>query len=98
MVIAGVAGWVVIGLLVGFIVSKMIDLHGDDPRLGIGVAIGGAIIAGIVYTVVSGVGITYFNVWSVLWAAAGAAVAVFGWHAVRSRSVSREPYTRRSSY
>jgi hypothetical protein len=39
-----------------------------------------------------------WNLWSFVWAAVGAAAAVIVWHAVRSRSVSRETQTRRSSY
>ena len=39
-----------------------------------------------------------FNVWSMLFAAVGAAVAVAAWHGVRSRYVSHVPYKRRSSY
>ena len=96
--IMGLIGWLVVGLLIGFVISKVLDLHGDDPRLGIGVAIAGAIAAATAYTLVSGAGVTAFNVWSLLWAAIGAAAALGIWHGVRSRYVSRETYTRRSSY
>ena len=94
----GIIGWVVIGLIVGFAVSKAMDLHGDDPRFGIGAAVGGAIVAATLYTLISGAGVTPFNVWSMLFAAVGAAIAVAAWHGVRSRYVSHVPYKRRSSY
>lgn len=80
--LVGIIGWVLVGLLVGFIISKVLDLHGDDPRLGIGVA----------------AGVSAFNIWSLLFAAVGAGVAVAVWHMIRSKYVSRAPYTRRSSY
>lgn len=94
----GFIGWVVVGLLVGFIVSKVLDLHGDDPRLGIGIAVAGAIVGATLYTVISGAGVSAFNVWSLIFAAVGAGAGVAGWHLIRSKSVSRAPYSRRSSY
>ena len=94
----GLLGWVVLGLIVGFIASKFVDLRGDDARLGIGVAAVGAVGAGALYSIISGNGVSPWNVWSLLFAAIGAVVGAVAWHAVRSRSISKAPYTRRSSY
>jgi hypothetical protein len=91
-------GWIVIGSMVGFIVSKMLDLHGDDPRLGIGVSAGGAIVAAAIYTLIRGAGVTPWNPWSMLFAAIGAGAGLGIWHGVRSRYVSRTPQTHRRSY
>jgi uncharacterized membrane protein YeaQ/YmgE (transglycosylase-associated protein family) len=96
--IIGIIGWIVVGLIVGFIARKAVDLHGDDPRLGYAAACGGAIVAAVLYTVISGAGVSPWNVWSLLSAAIGAVAAVVIWHAVRSRYVSRESYTTRRSY
>jgi uncharacterized membrane protein YeaQ/YmgE (transglycosylase-associated protein family) len=96
--ILGIIGWIVIGLIVGFIATKVVDLRGDDPRLGFVVACGGAILAAALYTMISGAGVSAWNVWSLLFAAIGAAAGVVAWHAVRSRYVSRDAYTTRSSY
>jgi uncharacterized membrane protein YeaQ/YmgE (transglycosylase-associated protein family) len=98
MFIAGIVSWIAVGLLIGFIVSKFIDLHGDDPRLGIAVACGGAIVAAFFYTVISSAGVSPWNLWSLIFAGTGAGVGVAIWHAVRSRYVSRAAYTRRRSY
>ena len=94
----GIVGWVVVGLLVGFIVSKVLDLHGDDPRLGIGVAVGGAVVCATLYTIISGAGVSAFNVWSLIFAAVGAGAGVTAWHLIRSKYVSHSPYSRRRSY
>ena len=94
----GLVGWVVIGLIVGFIVSKVLDLHGDDPKLGIAVAGVGAVVGGILYSVISGVEVSAFNPWSILSAAVGAGAGAAVWHGVRSRYVSRAAYTTRRSY
>jgi MFS family permease len=94
----GIVGWIVIGSIIGFIVSKILDLHGDDPRLGIGVAVGAAIVFAAVYTMISGAGVSAWNPWSMLFAAIGAGAGLAVWHGVRSRYVSRARQTHRRSY
>jgi uncharacterized membrane protein YeaQ/YmgE (transglycosylase-associated protein family) len=94
----GIIGWLVVGLVIGFVASKMVDLHGDDPRLGVGVAAGGAILAGALYSVFSGNGVSAWNPWCSAVAAVGAVVGAAVWHGVRSRYVSNERQTTRSSY
>lgn len=96
--ILGIIGWLAVGLLVGFIVSKVVDLHGDDPILGIGGAVAGAIVGAVLYTVISGAGVSTFNAWSLFWAIVGAIVGVTTCHLIRSRYVSRAAYSRRGSY
>jgi uncharacterized membrane protein YeaQ/YmgE (transglycosylase-associated protein family) len=96
--ILGIVSWLVVAVVVGFIASKVTDLRGDDPKLGHAAACGGAIFAAVLYTVISGSGVSAWNVWSLISAALGAVAGVVTWHAVRSRSVSRDSYTRRSSY
>ena len=90
--IMGIIGWIVVALLVAFIAGKFVNLRGDDPRLGYAVACGA-----VLYTL-SGAGVSAWNPWSLLCAAAGAVAAVATWHALRSRYASHESYTRRSSY
>ena len=94
----GILGWVVIGMVVGFIASKLVNLRGDDPRLGIGVAAVGAVVAGAIYSFVSGDGVSPLNVWSLVLAAAGGAAGALIWHLVRSRFISHDSYTVRRSY
>lgn len=96
--ILSIAGWVAVALLVGFIASRIVNLRGDDPWFGIIAAGGGGILAAVAYTIISGAGVAGWHPWSLLMAAIGAAAGAAVWHGVRSRSISREPYTRRSSY
>ena len=72
MFIAGIVSWIAVGLLVGFIVSKFLDLHGDDPRLGFAVAAGSAIVAAFIYTnIISGAAVSPWNLWSWIIASSG---------------------------
>ena len=89
----GIVAWVVIGLIVGQIASKVAKLNGDDPVLGIGLGIVGAVIAGWVATGVSGS--PAYGVWSLLAAAVGATLAAVGWHIVRGRATPIEYHNRR---
>jgi hypothetical protein len=96
--ILGIVSWLVVALVVGFVVSKFVDLRGDDPRLGIAAACGGAITVAVLYTLISGSAVSDWNLWRLFAVAIGAVVGAAAWHAVRSRSISHESHTRRSSY
>ena len=98
MVILAIFEWIVVGLVVGFIASKLVNLHGDDPKLGMFTALAGAVVAAALYTYFSGAGIDAWRPWALVWAAAGAAAGAIAWHAIRSRSISRERYVPRRSY
>jgi uncharacterized membrane protein YeaQ/YmgE (transglycosylase-associated protein family) len=81
--IVGITGWIVLGLIAGFIANKFVNLRGDDPGLGIGLGAVGAVIGGWLYTAISGAGVSYFNMLSLFFA--GAAAALVSWHLVRRR-------------
>ena len=98
MVILAVVEWVVVGLVVGLIASRVVNLHGDDPKLGIFSAVGGAVVAAALYTFFSGAGTGAWVPWALACAALGAAAAAVAWYAVRSRSISHERYVPRRSY
>ena len=93
----GIIGWLVVGLVIGFVASKMVDLHGDDPRLGVGVAAGGAIPGRRLYSVFSGNGVSAWNPWCSAVAALARSWARRSGTA-SGRVVSTERQTRRSSY
>ena len=98
MVILAIVEWIVVGLVVGFVASKMVNLHGDDPKLGIFSAVGGAVVAAALYTFFSGAGVGAWVPWTLACAALGAAGGAVAWHAVRSRSISHDRYVPRRSH
>ena len=93
-----VGSWIAAGLLVGFVATKIVNLRGDDPKLGVGAAAAGGLVAGILYAALGDTGVGTWSWWGLLYAAAGATVAVVGWHLIRSRSISHGRYVPRSSY
>jgi uncharacterized membrane protein YeaQ/YmgE (transglycosylase-associated protein family) len=96
--ILGIIGWIVVGLIAGVVASKVVTLRGDDAWLGIAAAVGGAVVAGVLYSVISGAGVTAWNPWGLLVATAGGVAGAVTWHLIRSRSISHATYKPRSSY
>jgi uncharacterized membrane protein YeaQ/YmgE (transglycosylase-associated protein family) len=82
----GIIGWILTGLIVGFIASKVADLKGDDPRLGIAVGAIGGVLGGWMYSLFSGSEVTAFNFWSIFFAAIAAVAAMLIWHIIRGRA------------
>ncbi len=71
----GVISWIVVGLIAG-ILGKLI-MPGRDPGgflLTIVIGMLGALVGGFVVWILGGVGVTGFNVWSILVATLGAVI------------------------
>lgn len=84
----GVIGWIVMGLIAGFIASKLVNKRGEGAVMDILLGIVGAVIGGWLFHAFGTAGVTGFNVWSLLVAVVGAVVLLVVWHAIRG-SVSR---------
>ena len=87
--------WTGIGLLLGFLTSRVINLRGDDPRLGVAVSIIGAIVGGLIFRMFSDAP-TWTSVGSYLIPSVMAIVALVLWHIVRTRGSYKQPTFRRS--
>jgi uncharacterized membrane protein YeaQ/YmgE (transglycosylase-associated protein family) len=92
----GILGWVVVGLIVGFVASRVVDQRGDDPRFGIALSVGTALIAGWLFSVISGSTVSLLNVWALVTTAIAAVVVMTVWHIVRHRAPYKAPIMRRS--
>ena len=85
--IMSVIAWIVLGLIAGFIASKLVNNRGEGLPFDILLGIVGAVIGGWLFNAVGATGVTGFNVWSLLVAVVGAVVLLVVWHAIR-RSTS----------
>jgi len=85
--VMGVLGWIVLGLIAGFIASKLVNNRGEGLPFDILLGIVGAVIGGWLFNAAGATGVTGFNVWSLLVAVVGAVVLLVVWHAIR-RSTS----------
>jgi uncharacterized membrane protein YeaQ/YmgE (transglycosylase-associated protein family) len=80
-IIAGI----VLGLIAGFIASKLVNKTGEDIVLDIGLGIVGAIVGGFVFNQLGAVGVTVFNLYSMLVAVIGAVLVLVIYHAAIGR-------------
>jgi uncharacterized membrane protein YeaQ/YmgE (transglycosylase-associated protein family) len=81
----GFIAWIVLGLLAGWIASKI--MHGQGSGLLINLVLGvvGAFVGGLLISVIGGVGVTGFNLWSLLVAVLGAVIVLWLYSAYSSR-------------
>jgi uncharacterized membrane protein YeaQ/YmgE (transglycosylase-associated protein family) len=82
-----IIGWVVLGLIAGFVASKIVNKTGEGVILDIVLGIVGAIVGGIIFNAVGEVGVTGFNLWSMVVAVIGAIVILVIYHALFRRAV-----------
>jgi len=81
-----VIGWIVLGLIAGFIASKIVDAQGKGFFLDIALGIVGALVGGFIATNIFGwEGVTGFNLTSLLLATGGAVIVLAIYHAVMGR-------------
>ena len=80
-----IIGWIILGLISGFIASKIVNRTGEGFFLDIVLGIVGAIVGGFIFTAVGATGVTGFNLYSMLVAVIGAIVVLVLYHAVFNR-------------
>ena len=78
-----IIAWIVLGLIAGFIASKIVNRQGAGFILDIVLGIVGAVVGGWLFSALGGVGITGFNLWSIVVAIIGAIVVLVIAHAIR---------------
>jgi len=78
-------GWIVLGLIAGFIASKVVNKRGEGVVMDIVLGIVGAIVGGFLFSMVGGTGVTGFNIYSMIVAVVGAIVVLLIYHAIVGR-------------
>ena len=81
-----IIGWIVFGLIAGFIASKIVNKSGEGMILDIVLGIVGAIVGGFLVSFFTGVQWqSGFNIPSMIVAIVGAIVVLFVYHAIFGR-------------
>ncbi len=75
--------WIVLGLLAGFVGSKLVNKRGEGFFLDIILGIVGAVVGGWLFNRFGAAGVTGLNLYSLLVAVIGAVVVLVVFHAVR---------------
>ncbi|HEY2252364.1 MAG TPA: GlsB/YeaQ/YmgE family stress response membrane protein [Planctomycetaceae bacterium] len=84
----GIVTWLVLGLISGFLASRLLDHHGAGISMDIVLGIVGAVVGGFLAHLAGFEGITGFNLYSVLIAFVGAVVVLMGYHALTHRTAA----------
>jgi uncharacterized membrane protein YeaQ/YmgE (transglycosylase-associated protein family) len=80
-----IVAWIVLGLIAGFIGSKIVNKSGEGVFLDIILGIVGAVVGGWLFSAFGMSRVTGLNIYSLLVAVVGAVVVLFVYHALTGR-------------
>ena len=81
-----VIAWIILGLIAGWLASKMVVGTGQGLFLDIALGIVGAIVGGFLYSgIFGGVGVTGVNIGSIIVSIIGAIIVLWIYHALAGR-------------
>lgn len=80
-----ILAWIVLGLIAGFVASKIINKRGEGLLLDILLGIIGALVGGWLFHIFGAAGVTGLNLYSLLVAVVGAVVVLVIYHALRGK-------------
>ena len=81
-----ILGWLILGLISGFIASKIVNNTGQGVLLDILLGVVGAFVGGWLFNTFGSAGVTGFNIYSRVVATIGAIVILLIYHAVARRA------------
>jgi uncharacterized membrane protein YeaQ/YmgE (transglycosylase-associated protein family) len=83
-----IISWIILGLIAGFIGSKIVDSRGQGLWLNMVLGIVGAIVGGVVFDIFGASGITGLNIYSMIVAIVGSVLVLWIYHALVGRRVA----------
>ncbi len=78
-----ILAWIVLGLIAGFIGSKLVNKRGEGLLLDIVLGIVGAVVGGWVFSFFGAAGVSGVNLYSLVVAVVGAVLVLVVFHAIR---------------
>jgi len=81
-----IIAWIVLGLIAGFIASKLVNKSGEGMLMDIVLGVVGAVLGGWLFRTFGMPGVTGLNVYSLVVAVVGAIVFLFIYHALTRRA------------
>ena len=80
-----IISWIILGLIAGFIGSKIVNAEGQGLWLNIALGIIGALVGGYLFAFFGATGVTGLNIWSMIVAVVGSVVVLVIYNALRGR-------------
>jgi uncharacterized membrane protein YeaQ/YmgE (transglycosylase-associated protein family) len=84
-----IVAWIALGLVAGFIASKVVNHRGEGFLLDIVLGVVGAVVGGFLYGAIGGTRVDGFNVGSLVVATLGAILVLVVKHAVTGRRLAQ---------
>jgi len=81
----GIISWIILGLIAGFIGSKIVDREGQGFWLNIALGIVGAVVGGFLFDLFGATGVTGLNIWSMIVAIVGSVVVLLVYNVLTGR-------------
>ncbi|MDQ2840532.1 MAG: GlsB/YeaQ/YmgE family stress response membrane protein [Acidobacteriota bacterium] len=81
--------WIILGLIAGFIGSKIVNKTGSGLLLDIILGIVGAVVGGYLFTLFGASGVNGLNLYSLLVAVVGSIIVLVIYHMIVRKSVAR---------
>ena len=78
-----ILAWIILGLIAGFIGSKIVNKTGEGILTDILLGIVGALVGGFIFRLLGASGVSGLNIYSLIVAVIGSIVFLFLYHAVR---------------
>ena len=83
----GVISWIILGLIAGFIASKIVNRTGSGLILDLVLGMVGAAVGGFIFSGLFGMsGVNGLNLWSIIVSVIGAAIVLWIYEALVARS------------
>jgi len=80
-----IISWIILGVIAGFLGSKIVNKSGQGLVLDIVLGIVGAIVGGLIFSAFGASGVTGLNIYSLIVAVIGAVVVLWAYHAFAGR-------------
>ena len=80
-----IIGWIIFGLITGFIASKIVNKTGQGVLMDIVLGVIGAVVGGFLFAQFGMGGVTGFNLYSMVVAIIGAIVVLWLYHMISRR-------------
>ena len=80
-----IISWIILGLIAGFIGSKIVNRQGQGFDIALGVV--GAMVGGALFSLLGATGITGLNIYSMIVAIIGSVVVLWAHHALAGRQL-----------
>ena len=75
-----IISWIILGVVAGFLGSKIVNKSGQGIVLDIVLGIVGAVVGGLIFSAFGAAGVTGLNLYSLLAAVVGAVVVLWAYH------------------